>query len=169
MYTLFFIFFSSIVYHCLLPCAIQQDFVDYLFYICDCVSFNPKLLVYPSPTFPLGNDKVKVYACESMSVLQIHSFVLIFRFHVLVLSDSICLSLSEWLAVITSRSTHVLQMAFFCSFQRLSNNSPLYIFQCKMYIFCIHSSVIGPLDCFHVFAVATSTAMNIRVHDETKI
>ena len=35
-----------------------------------CVSINPKLLIYPSlPTFPFDNHKFVFYVCESISVL----------------------------------------------------------------------------------------------------
>ena len=54
-----FLFFSIIVYYKILtmvPCAIQQLPLVYLFYIQWCVYVNPKLLIYPfAPLFSLGN------------------------------------------------------------------------------------------------------------------
>ena len=55
-YIFFFRLLSIIGYYKILnivPCAIQQALVVYLFYIQQCVSANPKLLIYPSPPFPL--------------------------------------------------------------------------------------------------------------------
>ena len=49
----FFRFFSIIGYYKMLgtvPWALQQVLVVYLFYIQTCVYFNPKLLLYPSPS-----------------------------------------------------------------------------------------------------------------------
>ena len=43
-----------------------------------CVSVNPKLLIYPFPTFPFGNHKFAFYVCGSISVLYISSFVSFF-------------------------------------------------------------------------------------------
>ena len=39
---------------------------------------NPKLLIYPSPPFPFGNHKFVFYDCDSLSVLEISSFVSFF-------------------------------------------------------------------------------------------
>ena len=55
-----------------------------------------------------------------------------------------------------SRSTS-LQITQFYSFFSLSN-IPLYI------CICIHSTVDGQLDCFHVLDIVNSAAVNIRVH-----
>ena len=51
IYLFFFRFFSHICYYKVLsrfPCAVQQVFVDYLFYMQQCVYVNPNLLIYPS-------------------------------------------------------------------------------------------------------------------------
>ena len=81
----FFRFFSVIGYYKMLsiaPCA-HKDLVSNLFYIQYCVSANPKMLIYLSPThFPFGNHKFDFYACESISVWGINSFVSLFRFHI---------------------------------------------------------------------------------------
>ena len=53
-----------------------------------------------------------------------------------------------------------LQMALFCSFLWLSKYSIVYMY----HIFFIHSSVDGPLGCFHVLAVVNSAAVNIGLH-----
>ena len=42
------------------------------------VSINPKFLIYTSRRFPFGNHKFVSYVCESISVLQISSFVSFF-------------------------------------------------------------------------------------------
>ena len=39
-----------------------------------------------------------------------------------------------------------------------------YSIVCIYYIFCIHSSLDGPVGCFHVLAVVNSTAVNIGVY-----
>ena len=81
----FFIFFSIMVYYNTLnivPCAIQQDLVVYLFYIQQFVSASPKLLIYSSPPFPFGNHKFVFSVCESISVSQIGSLVSYFRFYI---------------------------------------------------------------------------------------
>ena len=45
----------------------------------------PKLPIQPSPiSFPLGKRKSVLYVCEPVSVLQTSSFVLYFRFHMIV-------------------------------------------------------------------------------------
>ena len=86
IYPLFFRFFSHIGHYRVLsrgPCAIQQVLISYLFYIQQCVYFNPNLPIYPSPTLHPGNHKFIFNICNSISVLQISSFVQYFL-------DSIC-------------------------------------------------------------------------------
>ena len=84
--TFFFMFFSIVVYHSTLtmvPYTRQQDVVFYPFCIEQFASPNPKLLIHPSPTcFPVGSHKCILYVCDSLSVLQISSFVSYFRFHI---------------------------------------------------------------------------------------
>ena len=50
------------------------------------------------PPLPLGNHKSVLYICQSVSVSQVCSYVLYFRFHTQVISFGICLSLSDLLA-----------------------------------------------------------------------
>ena len=67
IYILFFRLFFRIGYHEILssvPCP-----CGCLFYKEECVSTYPKLLLYPSPTFPFGNHKFVFYVCQSISVL----------------------------------------------------------------------------------------------------
>ena len=71
IYTFFFIFFSIIVYHRILnivPCAIQQDFVVYPFYVYQFTSANQT----PNPTLShpifLGNHRPVLYVSDSISV-----------------------------------------------------------------------------------------------------
>ena len=59
-YTNTYIYFFQIVFPYMLlqsieygSCSIQHVFVDYLFYIWQCLSVNPNLLIYPSPNFHL--------------------------------------------------------------------------------------------------------------------
>ena len=55
---------------------------------------NPKLLICPSLLFLFGTRKFILYACESVSVLQIliSPFVSYFKFYIEVISCDICLS-----------------------------------------------------------------------------
>ena len=77
----------------------------------------------------------------------IHSFLLFLRFHIQMISYSICLSLIYFTSIIFSRSIHIAANVRISFFLWLSN-IPLYI-----YIFFIHSSVSGHLGCFHVLAI----------------
>ena len=45
-----------------------------------CISINPMFLIYPS-SISFGNHKLVFCVCESISVLQISSFLLLFRFY----------------------------------------------------------------------------------------
>ena len=81
VYIFFFRFFSIIGYYKILnivPCAMQQDLVIYLFHIQQFVSVNPKLLIYPS-LLNFGNHTFVFYVCGSVSVLQISSYVSFFQ------------------------------------------------------------------------------------------
>ena len=55
---------------------------------------TPESQSIPSPPSPLGNHKSVLLVYESVSVLQIGSFVPYFRFNIQVISYGICLSLS---------------------------------------------------------------------------
>ena len=80
-----FIFFFIMVYHRMpniVPCAIQWDPVVYPFCIYQFASASPKLLIHPfSTTSPLATTSL-FSVCESVSVLQISSFVSYFRFYI---------------------------------------------------------------------------------------
>ena len=78
---------SDSVYHGILnriPCAMQQDLAVYPFHIQWLASANPKT---PNPSLfycPLPHGQLRrsvLYVLESVSILQIGSFVLYFRFH----------------------------------------------------------------------------------------
>ena len=86
LYIFFFIFFSIVIYHGILI----QFFVLYnrallfihpiynsLYLLTSISHSNPP----PTPS-PLGNHKSVPYDCESVSILQIGSFVSYFRFHI---------------------------------------------------------------------------------------
>ena len=86
LYIFFFIFFSIVIYHGILI----QFFVLYnrallfihpiynsLYLLTSISHSNP-----PPPPSPLGNHKSVPYDCESVSILQIGSFVSYFRFHI---------------------------------------------------------------------------------------
>ena len=62
-----------------------------------CVCINPKLLISPPPPFPIGNHKFVFYVCESLSVLEISSFVSLFFFLQISHISDIYRSLSGWL------------------------------------------------------------------------
>ena len=81
IYPLFFRFFVHTGHYRVVsrvPCAKQQVLISYLFYIQQCVYLNPNLPIYPSPPLTPGNSKFVFYICNSISVLQISSFVPLF-------------------------------------------------------------------------------------------
>ena len=71
----------------------------------------------PSLSFPLCVHSSVLYICSSIPALQIGPSLPSFRFHVHVLIDSICFSLSDWLRSIwqTLGSAASLQMTQFCT------------------------------------------------------
>ena len=97
IYTLFFIFFSIMVYPRILNivlCATRQNLVVYPFCVQLFTSANSNLLLYPSPSL-LATSHLILCVCELVSLSQISSFVPYFRFHIKVISYHICLSLSD--------------------------------------------------------------------------
>ena len=79
LYIFFFRFFSIIGY-CkivnIVPYTIRWVLDIYLLYICISVYLLIQLIIYPFHPVPFGNRKFVSYFCESISVLQINSFVL---------------------------------------------------------------------------------------------
>ena len=83
--------------------------------------------VPPSLPLPFGNHKFVFYVYDSVSVVYVNWFVLFSRFHIQVISYSICFSLSDWLqSIIFSRSIHVAANGIISFFLWLSS-TPLYI------------------------------------------
>ena len=82
IYPLFFRFFSHIGHYSILsrvPCVTQYVLISYQFYILQCVYVN--LPIYPSlHLLAPGNHTFIFYICNSISVLQISSFVPFFFF-----------------------------------------------------------------------------------------
>ena len=85
VYIFLFRFFSIIVYYKILsivPCAIQQVLVGYLFYKYIVAYFNPKLLIYPSPTFsPLV--AIKFVFCVYAYIHLLYPFICRWTFRLL--------------------------------------------------------------------------------------
>ena len=109
-YTFFFIFFSIMIYHGILnivPYAIQQGLVMYLFCIQQFGSANLKLLIYPSSTSPSPLRNTSLF---SLPVCFIDKFFCVI-FQIPHISDviwylSFSLRLTS-LSMIISQSIHV--------------------------------------------------------------
>ena len=127
--------------------------------MCQCHSLTLSGLTLPHPRVL----KSILYVCVFIPVLPLGSSeTFVFRFHIYVLAYSICFSLSDllhsvWQTLGPSTSLQITQ----CCFSLWLSNSIVYM----CHIFLIHSSVSGPLGCFHVLAIVNRAAMNIVVHD----
>ena len=124
-------------------------------YIC---WLQPPNLPLPS-SFPFGNPKFVFYVCESLSVLEISSFVSLFQ-----IPRISCiiwyLSFSVWLtslSMMISRSTHVAANGIISFFFMAEKYSIVSVYT----IYFIHSSLDGHIDCFHVLAIVNSAAVKI--------
>ena len=114
----------------------------------------------PSPPCPqVRLQCLHLYSCPTTRFIDIHFS----RFHIYALAYGSCFSLSDLLHSVwqTLGPSTSLQINQFHSFLWLSN-IPLYICATSL---SIHSSVDGPLGCFHVLASVNSAVMNIVVHE----
>ena len=98
------------VYHRIL------NIVPVLYHRCLSILYNSLHLLIPnSQSFPswhflpLDNHSSVLCVCESISALQVCSFVSYFTSHIYTISWSICLSLSDLISLrmVTSRPTHI--------------------------------------------------------------
>ena len=93
----------------IVPMLYNNSLLLIYFMFCNLFLFIPSSYsIFSSLPFPFGSLKFVFYVCESVSVLYIDSFVLMFRFHISVISYFL-LSLSELapLSMTFSRSFHV--------------------------------------------------------------
>lgn len=73
------------------PCAIQYILTNHLFCRELCVHISLNLPISLSTPLPPGNHKFYFHTCDSISVLQISSFVPFFRYHIQAISYDVCL------------------------------------------------------------------------------
>ena len=118
----------------------------------------------------LGNRKSVLHVCKSASVLQVSSFVPYFRFHISVISYSICLSPSNLLSMIISGCIHAAANGIILLFLWLSsilligegNGNP---FQCS----CLEKPRDGGSWWTAVYGVAQSRTRLKRLSSSSSI
>ena len=100
IYPFFFRFPSHLGHHRALsriPCAIQQVLVTYLFYIQQCIYFNPSLPIHPTPSVPLVTIRLFSTSVSLFLPCRLVHLYHFSRFHIHALIYDICFSLSDLL------------------------------------------------------------------------